>query len=121
MYCPQCRRLIDTSKCPYCRKWNVREPEAQDPCLVYAGSQIWADMAADVLGQQDIPCFTQSSRGAAIAMLTGLMSEEYEVYVPYAVYDQAKEIVEQLFSAENIVTDEEDEATEGEKEDEEDE
>ena len=122
MYCPQCRRLFDAGeRCPVCRKTNVREPKAEDLCLVYAGGQIWADMVADVLRQQEIPSITQSSRGAAIAMLTGLLSGDYEVYVPYADYDQAKEIADQLFSAETIIADEEAETEEESESEEEDE
>lgn len=98
LYCPQCRRLFEGEKCPQCGKHTGREPEKEDWCLLYSGGQIWADMAADVLKQNEIPSMVQSSRGAAIAVLTGILSQPFDLYVPFADYAQADEIVQSLFA-----------------------
>ena len=116
LYCPGCKRLFEGEKCPACGKKHGRAPEGEDFCLVYSGGQIWADMASDVLEQNGIICMVQSSRGAAMAMLTGLLSDQYELYVPYASFDQAKEILDALFAS--VQTEEEDtEETETEETD----
>ena len=118
LYCPQCKRLVDGEKCPVCGNKSCRAPEKEDFCLLYSGGQIWADMACDVLKQNDIPTINQSARGAAMAVLTGLLSDNYDVYVPYASYDEAKNIIDELFSSPVIEEDEAEEALEQEEEEE---
>ncbi len=113
LYCPQCKRLFDGEKCPACGKRSGREPVDSDVCMVYSGGQIWAEMASDVLEQNGISCLVQSRRGAAMAMLTGLLSDYYEVYVPFSAFESAKEMLTALFS--NVQEEEtEDEADGGE-------
>ena len=106
MYCEQCKRLTEAEgRCPYCGNRNLREPADGDWCRVYEGIQLWADMAGDVRKQNEIPSLVQSSRGAAMAVLTGMYSDTCEVYVAYQDYARAEEIVQELFSPDAVVED----------------
>jgi len=106
VYCEQCKRLTEAEgRCPYCGNRNLREPADGDWCRVYEGIQLWADMACDVLKQNEIPSLVQSSRGAAMAVLTGMYSDTCEVYVAYQDYARAEEIVQELFSPDAVVED----------------
>lgn len=120
MYCEQCRRLTDAEgRCPVCGNRNLRPPLDEDWVRVYEGIQIWADMACDVLKQNEISALAQSSRGAAMAVLTGMYSDTCEVYVAYKDYSRADEIMRELFSPDAVVEDEAQDAEGGEEEEEE--
>ena len=101
MYCERCRRLTEGDVCPECGKKCKREAQADDLCFLWSGGQIWADMAADVLEQEHIPVLRQGSLGAAMTVLTGLSLETYSLFVPFSHYDQAKEITDALFTAQD--------------------
>ncbi len=63
-------------------------------------SPIWAGMLADVLQQNGIPLFKESSLGAGLAIKTGGLSESIRFFVPASRIDGARELVEELFSKE---------------------
>ena len=104
--CPGCKRLYEGAACPVCGKAG-REPQMEDACLVYSGGQIWAEMAADVLRQNEIPSMCQNHRGAAMAVFTGMLADTYEVYVPFGAFEQADGILTELFSAQETDLEEE--------------
>ena len=113
MYCERCRRVTEEAVCPECGK-KCREPREDDWCEVLSAGQIWADMACDLLKQENIPCAREGTLGAAMAVLTGLSAETFHIYVPFAYLDQAKELTDALFSA--PVVEEDEGADEGETE-----
>ena len=120
MYCEQCKRLTEEEgRCPVCGNKRLRLPADEDWCRVYEGIQIWADMACDVLKQNGISALVQSSRGAAMAVLTGMYSDTCEVYVAYKDYSRADEIMRELFSPDAVVEDETQDADGGEEEEQE--
>ena len=82
-------------------------PEAERPaktpgemCFLTEQSPIWAGMLADVLQQNGIPFFKESSLGAGLAIKTGGLSESIRFFVPVSRIDGARELVEELFSKE---------------------
>ena len=78
-------------------------PQAVQPekmCYLTEQSPIWAGMLADVLQQNGIPFFKESSLGAGLAIKTGGLSESIRVFVPASRIDGARELVEELFSKE---------------------
>ena len=100
LYCENCRRLYKEDQvCPECRKAKGRAPKEDDACFVFSGGQIWTDMLCEVFSQNDIPFIRQGRLGAGMAMLTGLSNETYEVYTPYARYEEAAEITEAFLNA----------------------
>ena len=78
-------------------------PQAVQPekmCYLTEQSPIWAGMLADVLQQNNIPFFKESSLGAGLAIKTGGLSESIRFFVPASRIDAARELVEELFSKE---------------------
>ena len=78
-------------------------PQAVQPekmCYLTEQSPIWAGMLADVLQQNGIPFFKESSLGAGLAIKTGGLSESIRFFVPVSRIDGARELVEELFSKE---------------------
>lgn len=78
-------------------------PHAVQPekmCYLTEQSPIWAGMLADVLQQNGIPFFKESSLGAGLAIKTGGLSESIRFFVPVSRIDGARELVEELFSKE---------------------
>ena len=98
LYCPDCKRLYDElEKCPVCGKRKGREPQADDPCFLISVSSIWQEMVADLLKENEIPFEQKSSKGAAMAMLTGLFNETFDYYVAFDRYSEAKELTDAFF------------------------
>ena len=78
-------------------------PPAVQPekmCYLTEQSPIWAGMLADVLQQNGIPFFKESSLGAGLAIKIGGLSESIRFFVPASRIDGARELVEELFSKE---------------------
>ena len=78
-------------------------PQAVQPekmCYLTEQSPIWAGMLADVLQQNGIPFFKESSLGAGLAIKTGGLSESIRFFVPASRIDGARQLVEELFSKE---------------------
>lgn len=99
LYCPECKRLYDEAeKCPVCGKRRGREPQADDPCFLISVGAIWSEMVADLLKQNEIPFEQKSSKGAALAMLTGLLGETFDYYVAFDRYGEAKELTDAFFA-----------------------
>ena len=65
--------------------------------LLVEKEAMWAKMLAQVLKDNDIPCTTLPVYGAGVVMKTGKL-ECLKVYVPSDKLDQAKELLDELFS-----------------------
>ena len=63
--------------------------------------EMWAKMLIEVLHDNDIPAISQSVYGAGFVMRTGTQ-ERLRIYVPSEDFKKASELVQELFSAENI-------------------
>ena len=99
LYCPECKRLYDEAeRCPVCGKRRGREPMDEDPCYLTENNAIWSEALSDLLRDNDIAFQKISNQGAAMAMFTGLYTETFDFYVPYAQYETAKELTEAFFA-----------------------
>ena len=99
MYCERCGIIFEENRCPACGSQNVRPPMPDDLCFLTEQEAIWAEMLEDVLKQNNIPCLTKNVLGAGLALKVGPMSERVRFYIPYSRLQNAKTIVDELFSA----------------------
>ena len=99
MYCERCGIIFEENRCPACGSQNVRPPRPDDLCFLTEREAIWAEMLEDVLKQNNIPCLTKNVLGAGLALKVGPMSERVRFYIPYSRLQNAKAIVDELFSA----------------------
>ena len=97
-YCTRCRRVIEEARCLHCKCRKVREVAPDDPCFLTETEWIWSEMLADVLKQNCIPYQTKNALGAGVTVKIGLAKERVRFYVYYRQLDEAKEIVNALFS-----------------------
>ena len=98
MYCEKCRMLFSDTHCPGCGSRVGRAPEANDLCFLTEQDQVWSGMLEDVLKQNGIPVFTRSSMGAGMALKAGGMFEQIRFYVPFSRFEEAEQLVKELFS-----------------------
>lgn len=111
LYCEGCGVLYEEGRCPVCGKAHGRPPMDDDLCFVAEKGQIDADILEDVLKQNGIPCLKKSVSGAALAVYTGRLLENFRLYVMYPQWEQACEIERSFFSAPGgFVEEESDEA-----------
>ena len=73
--------------------------------LLVEKEEMWAQMLVQVLEDNRIPCASLPVFGAGFALRTGT-PERLKVYVPAEYLPQATELVEELFSADSILDDE---------------
>ena len=100
VYCQKCCLIFDGERCPRCGKKSVRAAEPDALCFLTEKEEIWSEMLADVLTQQNIPFIRKNVLGAGLAITTGPMRERVRFYVFCKHLPEASEIVEALFSAE---------------------
>lgn len=78
---------------------SLPEPSG-DFCFLTEKDTVWAGMLADILAQHRIPFVKESSLGAGMAIKTGALLETIRFFVPASCLAAAKELVEELFAAE---------------------
>ena len=99
MYCEKCCRIIEVERCPFCRSRKVREPEPKDPCLLTEQDYISSGILEDLLKQNSIPYLKKDVMGAGLAIKVGPMLDRSRFYIPFGQYEEAKELVEEVFSS----------------------
>ena len=98
MYCEKCKRIIDTEKCPVCKRSSVREPRADDLCLLTEQDYICSGILEDILKQADIPYLKKEVMGAGLSIKVGPMLDRSRFYVMYDLLEKAAAIVNGLFA-----------------------
>ena len=83
--------MLVESTCPIHKEKFLREPEDNDPVLLAELSGFSAAMLEGVLLDEKIPFLKEGRMGAGMSVWIGSMMEQYSFYVPYIVYDQAKD------------------------------
>lgn len=111
-YCPSCHILVRNTRCPVCDKRWLDEPKAGDYCYLTEKDSARAGVLEDCLQQNSILYLTQNTLGAGVTSKIGSMFETVKFYVRYAYYQQANELVEELFTARPMENNLEDEALE---------
>jgi len=101
-YCENCKRLTSfENKCMRCGEKNVREPQENDSVYFSTLQYPYAGMLEDVLTQHDVPHHKQGKLGAGMVARTGTLgTEQFDFFVPFGKFDEAKELYEELFAVE---------------------
>ena len=98
MYCEKCRRIIEADRCPFCKNRRAREPEPEDICFLTEQDYVSTGILEDVLKQQGIPFLKKDVMGAGMAIKVGPMLERSRFYVAYDRLQDARDVVDGLFS-----------------------
>ena len=102
MYCEKCSRIIEVDRCPFCKSRKVRKPEAKDPCYLTEQDYISSGILEDLLRQNHIRYLKKGVMGAGMAVKVGPMLERTRFYVPFEQLGSAMDIMEDLFSSEDL-------------------
>ena len=99
-YCENCMRFTEPPRCPRCKNKKLREAEPNDPVFLMEKDAIIAASIEDILAQNSIPCIKRPLLGAGITAHIGYIMETFAFYVPYAAYDNAKELLSNFLESE---------------------
>jgi hypothetical protein len=99
MYCEKCKRIIQEERCPFCKRSTVREPEANDLCLLTERDYISSGILEDVLQQRGIPFLRKGVMGAGLAIKVGPMLDRSRFYVSFDQLETAMAVTDELFAA----------------------
>ena len=111
-YCLKCRNVFEGERCPVCGSKKSREPAADDLCFLTEEGPLLGGMLEDVLKQNGIPVLSESSKGAALSVITSSLFEWIKYYVRYDHLPQAREIVEEVLHSSEAASEEEPEQEE---------
>ena len=100
-YCERCRSLNENDCCDICGKSHLKEVEPDDKCFLIEKEVMWAEMLIEVLENNQIPYTYTTSMGAGMALKVGPLFERYQIFVPYAYIEQARDCVRTLFKEES--------------------
>ena len=100
LYCKKCMALSQTDKCEKCGSSKLVVPLENDPVYLVNKDPMWAGVACDVLKTNEIPYIKKSFLGEGLAFQVGYYLENYDIYVPYGLYEEAKELLSEIFAEE---------------------
>ena len=99
-YCERCHMLSE-GRCAKCGG-KLRDPRPNDPMLLMRGDTIHTAIVASLMEAEKIPYSKVGRMGAALAMQTGGMMEEYSIFVPFGAWEVAKELIVVDHTEENL-------------------
>lgn len=100
LYCDNCRLAFGgSSRCPLCGNKDVRIPLPEDFCFLIEIKAMFADMLKSVLDDNNIPSLAPSTIGAGLRVRGGAMFDRIRFYVRYDNLQEAKEIADTMFGA----------------------
>lgn len=109
-YCSHCMLANETDCCRACGKKRLPEARYGDFCYLTTQRYPWAAMLQDVLESNRIVCTQRPVSGAwKTAYMGDSSSVPTDFFVPYEKLSSAQLLVEELFDAEPLSEDEEDE------------
>ena len=99
LYCTKCRTITKTD-CPICGRNAEKLSEVHPEDMVYLvnGRLLQASMIEPLLADTGIPVYRDGALGAALSMHIGSAFELYNLFVPYAEYQRAYELVAGVFA-----------------------
>lgn len=98
LYCQKCQLLCDGDRCPVCGQNSLRPPKPDDYCFLADKELMWAEMLKEVLEDNDIAFTYRTVLGAGLSLTLGPGFERNQIFVKYAEYDRALDMLNELFS-----------------------
>ena len=98
-YCERCH-MLSIDRCSKCGG-RLRDPQPNDPMLLMKGDMIHSVIVESLMEAEKIPYSKVGRMGAALAMQTGGMMEEYSIFVPFGAWEVAKALIAVEHTEEN--------------------
>lgn len=99
-YCEHCMILCEESECPECGLKELRAPQKNDSVYLMTQDAIWCAGIEEILKENKVIYLKRGTRAVAVSIAMGEMTEKYEFFVPYAEYENAKELLGNFFHEE---------------------
>jgi len=98
LYCTKCQ-ILSRGSCPRCGRSvkKLREARPEDPVYLINCRMLAAGMIEPLLEENSIPYSRSGALGAGLSTLLGNAIELYNIYVPYALYSKAFELISAIF------------------------
>ena len=96
-YCEHCKMLTTDTVCPDCGKKALRAAQNDDFCLLLCCDSMFGEMLEEALLDEEIPC-AKIPDGTGVRSALGLSLENFRIFVPYSLYEKAKEVYLSLCS-----------------------
>jgi hypothetical protein len=93
--------LIEESKCPNCKKSNVREPKRNDPVFLILEKALTIAAIEGILENNGIPSYQRGLLGSGVTAYLGYSMESAYLYVPYGELERAKELIDNFIYKED--------------------
>ena len=97
-YCENCALLSEYDHCRRCGSTKLREPAPDDYCFLTERSMMWADALRELLSDNHIESVYKPVLGAGLSAQLGSALERCRVYVPYARFEDARELCDDFFA-----------------------
>jgi RNA polymerase subunit RPABC4/transcription elongation factor Spt4 len=94
LYCEKCMELIEESKCPNCKKSNVREPKRNDTVFLIVDKALTIAAIEGILQNNRIPSYQRGLLGSGVTAYLGYSMETAYLYVPYGEFERARELID---------------------------
>ncbi len=100
LYCTKCKVIMKDGPCPVCGRSasKLKAAEDHDAVLLISCRFQHATILEPFLNDSGIPCYRDGALGAALSMTFGSYFELYHLYVPYASYREAFDLVLNMFA-----------------------
>lgn len=94
-YCDNCFAVSEKGYCPVCGAKKIRAVKAEDFCLLLETGAQYCNEIISAFEDENLP-YSALPYGSGVESKLGLPLSNYRLFVPYACYDRAKEIVSDL-------------------------
>lgn len=103
-YCKKCHILCEDALCPQCGNKFVCPPEPEDYVFLAEKEYPWSEMLEQALKDEGIPVVANDSvAGAWITTRLGARFERSQLFVPFAFFDSANQILSDMFDNPELV------------------
>ena len=92
LYCANCKALVDGKRCPTCKSDVLREPKADDFCLLTECDEATATLCRELFAEGDIPCVPVPAT-TPVRTVLGMFMQSFRLFVPFASLEEASAVL----------------------------